>query len=89
VEDGRSEGNGAPDGTRRPDKPLGRGLEDISHLFLSHKASDAAASSPPATSAVERASPAVAPRGGLALLRPTSVTRDRLTALLMEFTGAL
>jgi hypothetical protein len=88
-EDGTPDGNGGPDGARRPDKPLGRGLEDISHLFLSQRASEPPAITPPPARPAERASPPVAPRGGMALLRPASVTRDRLTALLMEFTGAL
>jgi hypothetical protein len=85
VEDNTPDGNGAPDGARRPDKPLGRGLEDISHLFLSHRASEPPAGTPSAARPAER----LTPRGGMALLRPASVTRDRLTALLMEFTGAL
>jgi hypothetical protein len=90
LDDGTPDGAGAPDGVRRQDKPLGRGLEDISHLFLSHRASEPPASSPPPPAReAERASPPVTPRGGMALLRPASVTRDRLTALLMEFTGAV
>jgi len=89
LEDGTPDDAGGPDGARRPDKPLGRGLEDISHLFLSHRASEPPASVPPAARPTEPPSPPVAPRGGMALLRPASVTRDRLTSLLMEFAGAL
>src|SRR5438270_14089037 len=72
-----------------PDKPLGRGLEDVSHLFSSRKTGEAPASDRAAVRSPERSSPPSGSRGGVALLRPASVTRDRLALVLMEFDGAL
>jgi hypothetical protein len=69
-------GNG--EGQGRPERPLGRGLEDVSHLFLSQR-----------TPEPERSSPAPPSRGGVALLRPAAVSRERLAAVLKEFVGAL
>jgi hypothetical protein len=60
-------------------RPLGRGLEDISHLFLSGLASPAARG--PAHSSEAAPSPA-ATRPAVALLRPAPLTRDRLAAVL-------
>ena len=60
-------------------RPLGRGLEDVSHLFLSHQTGDASTrtSTPPGPL-------------GHAVLRPLQVTRDRLAALLpLDWSGAL
>jgi len=74
MDESKTDGSGGADGLDRSDKPLGRGLEDVSHLFLSQK---------------ERPSPSPGPRGGIALLRSASVTRDRLAVMLMEFAGAL
>ena len=72
-----------------PDKPLGRGLEDVSQLFSSRKTGEAPASDRAAARSPERSSPPTGSRGGVALLRPASVTRDRLALVLMEFDGAL
>jgi hypothetical protein len=67
------------DGHGRGDRPLGRGLEDVSHLFLSQRAAEP-----------ERGPSSPASRGGgVALLRPASVSRDRLAGVLREFAGAL
>lgn len=71
------------------DRPLGRGLEDVSHLFLSHKTGEASASDRAAVRSPERSSPPPGSRGGIALLRPASVTKDRLAIILMESDGAL
>ena len=71
------------------DRPLGRGLEDVSHLFLSHKTGEASPSDRAAVHSPEPPSPLLGSRGGVALLRPVSVTRDRLAGALMEFDGAL
>lgn len=63
------------DGGGAQDRPLGRGLEDVSHLFLSR-----------------RATPGPAPHragGGVTLLRPAPVTRERLAALMAECDGAV
>jgi hypothetical protein len=72
----------------RPDKPLGRGLEDISHLFLSHKTDKSAAHDRPVVRSNEQASPPPS-KAGVTLLRPASVTRDWLTIVLTEFDDAL
>src|SRR5882724_1066626 len=79
-----------PDGTAgAQDKPLGRGLEDVSHLFLSRKTADASASDRATARSPEPSSAPPGSRGGVALLRPAPITRDRLAAALMEFDGAL
>src|SRR5262249_33982996 len=57
---------------------LGRGLEDVSHLFLSQRVPEP-----------ERSSPPPAPRGGVTLLRAASVSKERLVGALKEFSGAL
>jgi hypothetical protein len=88
MDDDKSDGLRAPDG-HRADRPLGRGLGDVSHLFLSQKAAEPAANDQAATRSTARSSPPPGARGSIALLRPASVTRDRLVALLMEFPGAL
>ena len=86
MDDGKTDGLRAPD---RVDKPLGRGLEDVSHLFLSPKAPEAASNDHAATRSTARPSPPPGSRGGIALLRPASVTREQLAGLVMEFPGAL
>jgi hypothetical protein len=61
--------------------PLGRGLEHVSHLFLSRKA--------PASSPEESFAPG-GPGGNVVVLRPVQVTRDRLAAILpLDWSGAL
>jgi hypothetical protein len=87
--DANADGVGGPDGIRRPDKPLGRGLDDVSHLFLSPKPAEASAPDHSAPRSRERPSPLAASRGGVALLRPATLSRDRLPALVAEFAGAL
>src|SRR5437867_12776858 len=86
MDDGKTDGLRAPD---RVDKPLGRGLEDVSHLFLSPKAPEAASNDHAATRSTARPSPPPGSRGGIALLRPASVTREQRAGLVMEFAGAL
>jgi len=71
------------------DRPLGRGLEDVSHLFLSRKTGEAPASDRAAVRSPERSSPPPGSQACIALLRPAPVTRDRLAGALMEFDGAL
>jgi hypothetical protein len=71
------------------DRPLGRGLEEISHLFLSHKTGDPSGSDRAAVRSPERSTPPPGSAGGIVLLRPVSVTRDRLAVILMESDGAL
>ena len=89
MDQNKTDGSEGAEGSGRSDRPLGRGLEDVSHLFLSQKAPEAAASDQPAIRSTERSSPPPGSRGGIALLRPTSVTRDRLAVILKEFAGAL
>ncbi len=62
-------------------RPLGRGLQDVSHLFLS---------SAPAHSSNPGSSSPPGPVGNAVLLRPLQVTRDRLAAILpLDWSGAL
>jgi hypothetical protein len=79
--------SGASEGAQ--DRPLGRGLEDVSHLFLSRKIGEASAGDRAAVRPPEHSSPPPGSRGGIALLRPVPVTRDRLAVALMELDGAL
>src|SRR5438093_1303482 len=76
-------------GIGRPDKPLGRGLEDVSHLFLSHKTDEAVANDRTVVRSNEHSSPPPRSRAGVTLLRPASVTKDWLTIVLTEFDDAL
>jgi hypothetical protein len=60
--------------------PLGRGLEHVSHLFLSSRAGDTPAPSPEDPAA----------RRNAVVLRPVQLTRDRLAAILpLDWSGAL
>ncbi|HEY7636182.1 MAG TPA: hypothetical protein VH763_11585 [Gemmatimonadales bacterium] len=72
-----------------PDRPLGRGLEEVSHLFLSQRTDqpggEAASGWRP-----ERPAPRQEPGSGAVLLRPaTTVTREQLAAALKAMDGAL
>lgn len=69
------------------DRPLGRGLQEVSHLFVS--AREGPARDRTAVSSPEHASPAPRAREAVALLRPMPVTRDRLAAILMQGEGML
>jgi hypothetical protein len=74
-------------GVGRSNRTLGRGLEEISHLFLSvppPEQPDALHREPPAAPPLPR------PRTGLGVLRPgEALTRDQLTATLLECGEAL
>ena len=77
-------------GVGRPDKPLGRGLEEISHLFLSHRPNEAPVheepwSGPPAQASSQ---PAI-PTRDIWLRARRGLGRARLAAALTEFDGAL
>jgi hypothetical protein len=77
--------NDAGHPTDAPARPLGRGLENISHLFLSPKAGDdrAGAAMPVRPSRLASSSP-------VALLRPAPVTRERLASILLaDLDGSL
>lgn len=69
-------------------RPLGRGLEDVSHLFLSRKTGEASTSDRAAVSSSE-SSPAPKAGGAVAVLQPAPVTRDRLAAILMNLDSGL
>ncbi len=71
------------------DRPLGRGLEDVSHLFLSQKTGEASASDRAAVRSPERSSPPPGSKGSSVLLRPAPPTGDRLVTILMAFDGAI
>lgn len=59
--------NDHADGRGEYGRPLGRGLEDVSHLFLSHRTADASGTT-------------AAPTPSPILLRPVHVSRDQLAA---------
>jgi hypothetical protein len=66
----------------RPDRPLGRGLEDVSRVFLSQPAE--------ARGRPGRPLPREEPASSSILLRPAaSITGQQLAAMLREYEGAL
>lgn len=75
------------------EKPLGRGLEDISHLFLSNRTDGALAIDQPLGERSERAAARdrePEPRDRTVLLQPhMPVTRDKLAAILRGLEGTL
>ena len=72
-------------GGDRAAKPLGRGLEDISHLFLPRTADEAAVAEHPSTRSPE---PQPAGGSGALLLRTgRALTRDQLATALRQFDG--
>lgn len=76
-------------GAGRSDRPLGRGLEDVSHVFLSQKAAEGGAD-PNGGWRAERPFPRQESAPGAILLRPAAqVTREQVAAALKEFDGAL
>jgi hypothetical protein len=82
----------AAEDAEQSEKPLGRGLEQISHLFLSHRTSAprlgdiSTVRLPEPAPASEPASPA----SRTTLLQPSaSVSKDRLVAVLKDNPGAL
>jgi hypothetical protein len=86
---GQSEAGGSAAGVGRSDRPLGRGLEDVSHVFLSQKA-EGGGTDPNSGWQVERPSPRQESAPSALLLRPAAqVTREQIAAALKEFGGAL
>jgi len=76
-------------GSGRSDRPLGRGLEDVSHVFLSPK-TDEGGTDPNGGWQAERPFPRQEAAAGAVLLRPLAqVTREQVAAALKEFDGAL
>jgi hypothetical protein len=70
------------------DRRLGRGLEDVSHLFLTNKTGGASSRDRAAVNTPERSSPLPEARGDVVLLRPASFTRDEVALILMDADGA-
>ena len=86
---GQSEPGGGAAGVGRSERPLGRGLEDVSHVFLSPKAGEGRAD-PDVGWRAERPSPRQESAPSPLLLRPaTQVIREQIAAALKEFGGAL
>ena len=84
----RPGGSSAPD-VGRSERPLGRGLEDVSHVFLSEKA-DERAVVPGEVRRPERPSPRDPSAPSALLLRLASfVSREQVAGALKEFEGAL
>jgi hypothetical protein len=81
-----------PQDAEQPEKPLGRGLEQISHLFLTQKPNARGVAESPATSAPGSRflqTPS-APAPHTVLLQPNpSIAKDRLVSLLRRAPGAL
>jgi hypothetical protein len=69
-------------------RPLGRGLADVSHLFLSRKTSETPTGDRAAAPSSE-SSPPPGGRGAGVNLRPASVTREGLAAILMGLDSGL
>jgi hypothetical protein len=83
------EPSGGAAGVGRSDRPLGRGLEDVSHVFLSPKA-DEGGTDPSGSWRVERPFPRQESAPSTLLLQPAAqVTREQIAAVLKEFAGAL
>ena len=78
----------SPPSVGRVAKPLGRGLEDVSHLFA--PTTQGPTGEPTGGQASERVLVRPGARAGAAVLRPGEpITRDQLTATLRECQGAL
>ena len=72
----------------RPDKPLGRGLEDVARVFLSGNAVEKSVERRAVRQATRPLPQETGARTSL-LLRPADVTRLQLATALKEFAGAL
>ena len=81
-------GGTSPEGGGRLDKPRGRGLEDISHLFQLGRRGEATANEHPSGGSTHHPA-ASSPAGAVLLGRQLSLTRDQFAPLLKEFHGAL
>jgi hypothetical protein len=92
MEPRKPEESKGPQDAGQTEKPLGRGLEQISHLFLTQKPKiGRAVDSPPTVASGARVSQApAAPATPTVLLRSnTAIAKDRLVSLLRESPGAL
>ncbi len=85
----RAEESASTRGANQTDRPLGRGLQDISHLFLPRSA--ASGDDRPTGDQTSRRISSVSPtRTGVAVLRPSaSLPKDQLIATLKECHSAL
>jgi hypothetical protein len=73
----------------RPDRPLGRGLEDVSHLFLSQRHEQAGAEAA-SSWRPERPAPRQEPAPDAVLLRPAApATREQLAAVIKAMDDSL
>ena len=73
----------------RADRSLGRGLEDVSHLFLSRGADVSAHERAPSPAPDPVSSVSGVDKANVLLCRSQGVARDRIAAALWEFVGAL
>jgi len=77
------------EGGGRLDRPLGRGLEDISPLFQSGRRSEATANEHRSGGSPQYYAATSSPPGAVLLGRRMSLTRDQFAPLLKQFHGAL
>jgi hypothetical protein len=85
----RPEPGGGAAGVGRSDRPLGRGLEDVSHVFLSQK-TDEGGPDPSGGWQAGRPFPRQESASSTLLLRPAAqVSREQIAAVLKEFAAAL
>lgn len=76
-------------GASRSDRPLGRGLEEVSHVFLSERA-ERGSTDPGGGWQAERPHPREESAPSALLLRPAAqVTGEQVAAAIKEFLGAL
>src|SRR5262245_4311993 len=86
----KAEGYPTTQGMDREERPLGRGLEDISRLFLSTKTNDGGAADAPPGRPPERTPSPTGSHARTVLLRPcAAVSRGALGAMVRELQGAL
>jgi len=87
--DQNESGGSSPPDAGRSDRPLGRGLEDVSHVFLSQRA-DEGSPDPGGGRRSERPFPREKDPSSTVLLRAAAhVTREQVAAALKEFEGAI
>lgn len=78
------------EGGGRPDRPLGRGLEDVSRLFLSQRQANGGSQPPaPDPSPARTDSPPSSPAGAVPLRPVTSITRVELAGILRRLNVGL
>jgi hypothetical protein len=68
-----------------PQRALGRGLEDLSHLFLPRRPEDGPVAGPGPRPKADAGQPSATDRAGLMLLRPAGrITRSQVIAVIQE-----